>query len=216
MKIHLSHELGRNELRDKQKDGRPNTAKGALELFAYNILGMAENFDTATIEKCVAMIKKSSTVYIAAIGNTTPVAMDLGYRLGRYGIRVFHHVVSEYYITGIGNAQPGDLLIAMSGSGSARQVLQAMELGKDKGIPCIGITGQQKSPLSKLADILIVTKTYKTLFDEGYGFWSHLNEMAINDLIIYFMIQDDIAKNGLENVPESSLEVEHLLAETRV
>lgn len=214
MKIHLSHELGRNEIRDGQKEN-PDTVKGVLSLLTYNILDMAENFDTDTIKKCAGMIKESNTIYISAIGNTIPVAMDLGYRLGRYGFSTFHQVVPEYCITGIGNARPGDLLIAMSGSGSSRQVLQAMELGKDKGLFCIGITKEQKSPLSKLSNLLVVTKSHQTLFDEGYGLWSHLNEMAINDLIMYFIIQEDIEKGVLRKIPENNLEVEYLLSETR-
>lgn len=216
MKIHLSHELGRNELRERRSDARPETAKGLLEALAYGILNIAEALDTQEIRRCVRMLRAAGTVYIAAVGNTVPAAMDLGHRLERFGIRTCTHAVVEYLIAAVGNAQPGDLLVAISGSGSSRQVLQAAELGRSKGIPCIAITRERTSPLTKLADPVLVTHQRRTLFDERYGLRSHLGEMAVNDLLIYFLILDGLGDDTGAQRPDASLDVEHLLSETRI
>jgi D-sedoheptulose 7-phosphate isomerase len=54
-------------------------------------------------------------------------------------------------------AQPGDLLIAISGSGNSPNVLRAMEYAKSAGCRTIALSGRDGGKLSPLADLDIHT-----------------------------------------------------------
>lgn len=52
-----------------------------------------------------------------------------------------------------GNLEPGDVLVAISGSGNSPNVLNAVEYAKERGIKIIGLTGFDGGKLKKLSDI---------------------------------------------------------------
>lgn len=52
-----------------------------------------------------------------------------------------------------GRLKPGDIVIAISGSGNSRNVLNAVEYAKEQGCKAIGLTGYDGGKLRELADI---------------------------------------------------------------
>lgn len=53
-------------------------------------------------------------------------------------------------------ADPGDVLIAISGSGNSPNVLKAVEAAKARGVKTIGLSGIGGGKLAKMADISLV------------------------------------------------------------
>lgn len=75
-----------------------------------------------------------NTPFITAIGN------DLGYdRIFRFQLRQF--------------AKPGDILIAISGSGNSPNIIQAVDWAKAHGISIISFTGFDGGKLGPLSDL---------------------------------------------------------------
>jgi len=67
----------------------------------------------------------------------------------------------------------GDVIVCFSGSGKSKNVVKAMEYGKNNGAICIGITGMSGGDLPKVSDIcfivpsndmLAIESTHVTLF----------------------------------------------------
>lgn len=52
-----------------------------------------------------------------------------------------------------GNLEPGDVLVAISGSGNSKNIINAVEYAKEHGIKVIGLTGYNGGKLRKLANI---------------------------------------------------------------
>ena len=77
-----------------------------------------------------------NTSYLTAIGN------DYGY-----------DVIYSRLIKGIGNK--GDVLVGLSTSGNSKNILNAFEIAKEKGMITIAFTGESGGKLKKLADHLI-------------------------------------------------------------
>ena len=48
--------------------------------------------------------------------------------------------------------KPGDLLIAISGSGNSPNIIKAVECAKSKGVPVLGITGYSGGKLYEMSD----------------------------------------------------------------
>ena len=74
-----------------------------------------------------------------------------------------------------GLAKPEDVVIAMSTSGSSPNVVKAIAVAKQLGCFTVGMTGQQTSHLSELADICFQIASKETArIQEAHGFISHL------------------------------------------
>lgn len=52
--------------------------------------------------------------------------------------------------------EPGDVLIALSGSGNSPNILRAMETARDMGITRIGLTGRDGGKLAPLCDVAVI------------------------------------------------------------
>jgi D-sedoheptulose 7-phosphate isomerase len=55
------------------------------------------------------------------------------------------------------HARVGDVLVAISTSGTSKNVLNAVAVAKQKGVKVIGMTGKLECPLAKASDILLAT-----------------------------------------------------------
>jgi D-sedoheptulose 7-phosphate isomerase len=77
-------------------------------------------------------------------GHLTCVGNDLGFE------RVFARFVEAH-------GRPGDVLLAISTSGTSRNVVAAVEAAKKLGLKVIALTGRAGTPVADLADIAIVT-----------------------------------------------------------
>lgn len=65
-------------------------------------------------------------------------------------------------VAGYGN--PGDVLLALSTSGNARNVLNALMVARAKGLKTIGMTGQSGGKMKDLCDVLINVPETKTAY----------------------------------------------------
>ena len=54
-------------------------------------------------------------------------------------------------------ADEGDILVAISQSGTSKQVIQGLELGKEKGLKSMLITAFPQSPAAALADYVLLS-----------------------------------------------------------
>lgn len=53
-------------------------------------------------------------------------------------------------------ADPGDVLVALSGSGNSPNVLRAMAVAREKGLVRVGLTGGDGGKLASLCDVAVV------------------------------------------------------------
>ncbi len=86
--------------------------------------------------KPFAAIAISDVSHMACVGN------DYGYDF-----------VFSRYLEAVGNT--GDVLLAISTSGNSKNVLNAIEVAKRKGIKVVGLTGKDGGQMSSLCDVEI-------------------------------------------------------------
>ena len=88
--------------------------------------------------KPYAAVSISDASHMSCVGN------DYGYEFG-----------FARYVEGVGRA--GDVLLAISTSGTSRNIVLAAKTSKSMGVKVIGPTGRAGSPFADLADVAIVT-----------------------------------------------------------
>lgn len=85
-----------------------------------------------------------AAIAIADASHMSCVGNDYGYR-----------DVFSRYVRAVG--QPGDVLLAITTSGTSANVIDAVDVAHEKGMKVVGLTGKLESPLAQKADVAIVT-----------------------------------------------------------
>ncbi|MFI5221821.1 MAG: D-sedoheptulose 7-phosphate isomerase [Bacteroidia bacterium] len=86
--------------------------------------------------KAMAAISISDPSHIACVGN------DYGYEF-----------IFSRYLEAVGNE--GDVLLGISTSGNSKNILNAIEVAKKKGIKVVGLTGKDGGKMNGLCDVEI-------------------------------------------------------------
>jgi D-sedoheptulose 7-phosphate isomerase len=79
-------------------------------------------------------------IAISDASHITCTANDYGFDL-----------VFSRYLEGIG--KPGDVLLAISTSGNSKNIVNAAQVAKEKGMPIVALTGKNGGQLASIADV---------------------------------------------------------------
>ncbi|MGQ9514559.1 MAG: 6-phospho-3-hexuloisomerase [Thermoproteota archaeon] len=103
---------------------------------------------------------KDKRVLLVGAGRSGLVARAFALRLMHLGFNVFVH--GETITPAVGK---GDLVIAISGSGSTKLVVTAAEIAKGLGSKVLAVTSRPDSPLAKVADqtMIVIGRTKEPL-----------------------------------------------------
>ncbi len=208
MRICLSRDIGRRQqFRKKAVQANPSVSE-YFKAMANSVLTAGEAMDHGAFKQSVECIRKSSMVHLVATGNTSPLCLYCGFRLERIGIRASYNLQPEHYMNHINLAQPSDVVLAISWSGTSRSVVQALSVAKEKGLKTIAVTGFEHSPLSQKTDHLLLS----AVGDGGYenrSQYSRLGEMVILEALIQALT--DKVPQDKDEIAEAEL----LLSETK-
>ncbi len=209
MKLALAEELGRYQMIGyMDASENPKNAKEVIQCLTRELLRIADSLDEEKVERCADMICESNRVYISAVGNTIPVAMDFAFRLCRLGINATCETIVEYGMACMVKGNERDFLLAVSHSGSSKHVIQTVEIANRKKMPTVAVTGSGSSTLARNVQFSILTTVENPLFGE-YGSSSHIYEQAVLDSILYLVSKKQKQEKDLEGI-------EAILAEYKI
>jgi DNA-binding MurR/RpiR family transcriptional regulator len=206
LRINLSRDIGRKQVPQISLEGdAENAVMEKIQSMASDLLAVGKNLNPQTLLECVNMIKSCKQVHIIAVGNTSPLSQYMGFRLGRLGIKCTYNVLPEYFMNHVNLADPEDIVMAISQSGSSKQVVQAMELAKDKGLQTIAITAYMNSPVSNLADLILLSSVEEGSTFDYYKSYSHFYETAVIDILLHFLTNEEKIISSSADIPEMIL-----------
>lgn len=214
MRLLLSRDLGKNEkLEDEQ-----NEWSSSQKYFSYEANRVKDLAKTISFEQLLSVARillNTRIAHIVAVGNTVPVAMDLGFRLERAGISCTYSAQSEYYYNHISLGNQQDTVIAITRSGSSKPVIRAVELARQKKMRTIIITGEMNKMLVKDADcvLLIRDRSEQSTIRRPD---SHLMEYAISDAILYVLVNVQRTNAKSEDKDDERDQIGILLSEFKM
>jgi arabinose-5-phosphate isomerase len=119
----------------------------------------SENFNKAVDLIYEAVHTKKGKLIASGMGKAGQIALNIATTLSSTGTpAVFLHAAEAQH-GDIGVIQENDVLLLISNSGKTREILELVELSRRiySNLSFIVITGNQKSPLTKVTDIVIYT-----------------------------------------------------------
>ena len=202
--ITLARDLGKIQYGSVSAVKSKDSVEKVFQEYAEAMLDIGRTIDSEVMWNCVNLLKTCKQAHIMAVGNTSPLAQYMGFRLGRLGVRCTYNIAPEYFLNHVNLAEEGDILIAISQSGNSKQVVQGLELGKEKGLKSIAITAFAQSPVSDLADHVLLSSGKEETFGYYKGY-AHLNETAVIDALLNFVTNEELIKTKHADKPEMIL-----------
>ncbi|MCX7781009.1 MAG: MurR/RpiR family transcriptional regulator [Negativicutes bacterium] len=126
------------------------------KVFANISEGLQDTFkiiDNKALEQAIALLDKAARIEAYGSGGSAVIAADVEHRFMRFAVPVRAYADPHMQITAAALLQPGDVVIAISHSGSNKDLLDSVAMAKKSGAAVIAITSHMKSPLTGLADI---------------------------------------------------------------
>ena len=150
----------------------------------------------AAAEACIHAMKSGNKVLLAGNGGSAADAQHIAgefvsrFAFDRPGLSAISLTTDTSILTAIGNdygydklfarqvqahAQKGDVFIAYSTSGKSPNVIAALQEAKNRGVVCIGMTGNRGGPMEGLCDhYLDVPSADTPKIQEGHALLGHI------------------------------------------
>lgn len=150
----------------------------------------------AAANACITALNNRGKVLLAGNGGSAADAQHIAgefvsrFAFDRPGLPAIALTTDTSIITAIGNdygyeklfarqvqahAQKGDIFIAYSTSGKSPNVIAALQEAKERGVVCIGMTGNRGGPMQELCDYYLDVPTADTpKIQEGHAVLGHI------------------------------------------
>ena len=148
----------------------------------------AERLDVETFIKTVDAWESASTVGIIGFASSGYVAMDLQLKLNRLGKRSVAWSDLHTALTSISVLKKGDVLVAISHSGTTLDIIDVITEFKEKGITVVLITNALRSPATAIADLVLFTSARETTLRSG-ATASRIAQLTVVDCLCVSLAQ---------------------------
>ncbi|WP_298834293.1 MurR/RpiR family transcriptional regulator [uncultured Planococcus sp.] len=142
----------------------------------------SEVVDMDTLEKSIQAIDAAEDVVIFGIGSSGIAGLDMQNRLMRIGKHVSAITDSHFQIMRASSLTEKSVVIAISLTGSTKDIVDAVKLAKEKNATVIALTNYVKSPLTKYADFVLLSSAKESPLDSG-SLVSKIAQLYLIDLI---------------------------------
>lgn len=144
------------------------------------------------LEKAIELLSKAKNIYIYSVGVSGLVGQDFYYKLSRINKRCIAHVDTHLQITSSILMEPEDVAVAISYSGTTKEVIKCIENANKNNIPVISITKASiNNKLEDLSDITLKVPYVEKSLREG-AMSSRISQLAIIDMLFIGMAKENI------------------------
>ncbi|MYL10497.1 MAG: MurR/RpiR family transcriptional regulator [Acidimicrobiia bacterium] len=137
-------------------DDRESVLSKVLSSTVDAISHTQHTLDTTSFNQVAELVFNARTIIFVGAGASAAVAFDAAFRFRTLGHRAEFHFDSHMQLTAARFLRPGDIVVAISHSGSTRETLTALEAASSGGAHTVAVTTFARSPLAELADHVLL------------------------------------------------------------
>jgi len=154
------------------------------------ILDTLDTIDTESVEKAVNLFKNATRIVFIGFAASAAVAFDAFHKFTRLGKNCLFANDDHIIATILAVANPSDLLVAVSHTGETKSIVNFAKKAHEIGMQVVAITGNKKSSLAKVADVVLVTNTKETRIRTD-AMTSRIVQLVILDTIYTLLVARD-------------------------
>lgn len=155
------------------------------------------------LQAAAEAIMKAGKIIVIGLGNSASIALDASHKLLRIGLGAYAYTDNHMQMIAASGLEKGDVVIAISHSGSSKDIIEAMQASKRNGATTIAITNKGRSPIQKHSDIVLCTSSDETQYNI-LALNSRIVQLAIVDAL-YFYIVFQQSERSLAHINETEM-----------
>jgi len=184
---------------DLEEGDRPLAV--ARKVFNANIKAIQDTLrilDEDVFEKAVQALVSASRIVFIGEGGSGVVAKDAEYKFIRLGIPTYSNTDPYMKLATATLMGPKEVMVGISHSGSTKSTVEAVSLAKQHGATTICITQYQKSPITKVSDIVLPVFSKEVEYrSEATG--SRIAQLCLIDSL-YVEVAHRLGEKSWENI----------------
>lgn len=185
-----------DETANEADDGYSTCAK----VFNASIRGLNETLSIlkpADLDRAVEALAGAQRIEFYGNGGSAAVAKDAQHKFVKTGIPTVYYEDAHMQLMSASLMRRGDVLVAISYSGSNRDILEAMKVAKSTGAFVLLVTGFAKCPLAKYADVNLWVSAGEKFKSESSR--SRIAQLCLLDSL-YVAVMMKLGDAGLESL----------------
>lgn len=131
------------------------------KIFDFNLTSLdwvRNKLDRQAIANAVDYILEANALYFFGLGASSIVAQDAQQKFPLFGIPCQSISDIHQMFISVSMMQKGDVVIAISNSGNAKEIIHAMDVARKNNVKVIGVTGQE-GIFTEHSDIALVVES---------------------------------------------------------
>ncbi|OCA91489.1 RpiR family transcriptional regulator [Bacillus sp. FJAT-27225] len=182
-----------------QQDDHETIIKKVRNTMIQAINESSEVIKLEELQTGIDMVNHSNDVVIFGIGASGIAGLDMQNRLMRIGKHADVVTDSHFQIMRASCMTEKTVVIAISLTGSTKDIVDAVEIAKGNNAKVIALTSYVKSPLTRFADLVLLSSSKENPLESG-SLVSKISQLYLIDLLC-----TGIAMKNVENAKEISM-----------
>ena len=139
------------------------------------------------LQQTAQAIMKAGQIVIFGLRYSAAVAVDASYKLLQANYNTVAYTDSHLQKMAAAHLNPGDVVIGISHSGASKEIMEAMQIAKERGAVIVCITGQPKSPIVKCSDFVLCTSSSEPQYNK-LALNSRIAQLSIIDALYCYLV----------------------------
>ncbi len=154
------------------------------------------------IEKAVDAIVNARKIDFYGVGASGYTALDAKYKFMRLGLNVDANLDAHIQAISAANLKEDDVAVGISFSGSTKDTVATCQLAKKSGAKVICITNYARSPITTVADIVLLTSAKETPLRSG-ALTSKIAQLHVLD-ILYTAVAIKLKDKAVQSIDKTA------------
>jgi RpiR family carbohydrate utilization transcriptional regulator len=164
----------------------------ARKVFMSNIQAMydtIEVLDEQALVQTITLLQNARQILIVGVGTSIPIVHGMYNMLMRLGLNCKAQTDSYLQLMEVALLGPDDVVVGISQSGSSKDPVYTLQQAKANGVSTICITGNAESPITKYADVTLLSVAREARIE---AIASRLAQMSIADALYVIVALNNI------------------------
>ncbi|MGE5508602.1 MAG: MurR/RpiR family transcriptional regulator [Chitinophagales bacterium] len=186
-------------------DPPPVIVKKVFQVSTQTLRDTQAILDVDRLVRAAELVRAAKRIDLYGAGGSGIVAQDMYHKLLSIGI--FSHASPDAHVQAMSGSLlgPGDVAIGISYSGATRETVDSLTTAKKTGAATIAVTNYQGSPLTKAADLVLLTASQETT-TKGYATASRLAQLTLLDAL-FMLVAFSKIEESMEGMRRTSRSV---------
>lgn len=162
--------------------------------------------DPDALQSACEKIAEARRIVIFGLGNSASIAKDAEHKFLRAGCDAAAYSDNHMQVIAASHLTDKDVVLAISHSGSSKDIIDALKIAKNAGATTICITNEGKSPILNSSDIILYTASDETKHNI-LALNSRIAQLSLINVIYYYIVYNrpDSAIEAIKNTERSLL-----------